>query len=133
MDTYAAQGAIDNYKATRVHTAMDGADPHRLIDMLMERALARLAIGKGHMIRGDVAEKGEHIGGAMAIIDGLRAFLDHEAGGELAGNLDNLYEYMSRRLCVANAQNDADVLDEVSALLREIRGAWITIRNQAPS
>lgn len=129
MDTYAAQGALNNYQSTRVHTAVDSVSSHRLIDMLMERALARIAIGKGHVMRGDIAEKGEHIGGAVAIVDGLRAFLDHQQGGELATNLDNLYEYMTRRLVEANLKNNVDILDEVSALLREIRGAWVSIGN----
>jgi len=127
MDNYATQGDLSNYQSTRVDTAMDGADPHRLISMLMERALARIAIAKGHMQRGDTAKKGAHVGGAMAIVDGLRSFLDHEAGGSLAGNLDNLYEYMSRRLLEANIKDDVAILDEVAELIREIRGAWVAI------
>ncbi|MFK8029909.1 MAG: flagellar export chaperone FliS [Gammaproteobacteria bacterium] len=133
MDNYVAHGALDTYRATRVPMADDDTDPHRLIDMLMERALARIAIAKGHMLRGDIAEKGAHVGGAMAIIDGLRAFLDHEAGGEISVNLDNLYEYMSRRLVEANMRDDVEILDEVSALMREIRGAWVAIGSQQPS
>ena len=133
MDNYAAQGAISNYQKTQVHSAVDGADPHHLISMLMERALARIAIAKGHMQRGDAGKKGAHVGGAMAIVDGLRSFLDHDAGGELAGNLDNLYEYMSRRLLEANLKDDVAILDEVSELIREIRSAWIAIGNQQPS
>ncbi len=133
MDNQVAQGAISNYQNTRVDTAFEGADPHHLIAMLMERALARIAIAKGHMQRGDVSKKGARVGGAMAIVDGLRAFLDHEAGGSLADNLDNLYEYMSRRLLEANLKDDVAILDEVSELIREIRGAWVAIGNRQPS
>ena len=133
MDHYAAQGALSNYQTAGFQSAVETANPHRLIDMLMERALARIAIAKGHMQRGHIAEKGVHVGGAMAIIDGLRAFLDHEAGGKLARDLDNLYEYMSRRLAEANMKDEVSILDEVSELVREIRSAWVAIGDQVPS
>ncbi len=133
MYNYAAQGALDTYQANGIKAAVEGANPHRLIDMLMERALARIAIAKGHMQRGHVAEKGEHVSGAMAIIDGLRTFLDHEAGGELASDLDSLYEYMSRRLLEANMSDEVSILDEVSELVREIRSAWVAIGDQVPA
>ncbi|MEM7081999.1 MAG: flagellar export chaperone FliS [Pseudomonadota bacterium] len=131
MNNFASQGALGNYHSTRAQTAVESADPHKLIDMLMERALARIAIAKGHMQRGETAEKGEHIGGAVAIVDGLRACLDHDSGGELSTNLENLYEYMSRRLVEANLSNDVPILDEVSGLVREIRGAWTAIAEHA--
>ena len=127
MNSFSAQGAVNNYQATRAQTAVETASSHQLIDMMMERTLSRIAIAKGHMTREMIAEKGLHISGAMKIIDGLRASLDLEAGGDLAGNLDNLYEYMSRRLLVANLENDVTILDEVSGLVRELRSAWIAI------
>lgn len=130
MNNYAAQGAVSTYQANNVQTAIETASSHRLIDMMMERTLSRIAIAKGHMNRAQIAEKGNHIGGAMSIIDGLRASLDLEAGGDLARNLDNLYEYMSRRLLVANLENDESILDEVSGLVRELRSAWIAIGDQ---
>lgn len=133
MNTLAAQGALDSYKSTGMEATVENASPHRLIDMLMERALARIAIAKGHMQRGQVAQKGEHVSGAMAIIDGLRTFLDHDAGGKLAGDLDSLYEYMSRRLLEANMTNEVSILDEVSELVREIRSAWVAIGEQVPA
>ncbi len=130
MNVNAAQGALANYQATGAQTAMENASPHRLIDMLLERGLARIAIAKGHMQRKNVAGKGEHIGGAMAIITGLRTFLDKEAGGRLAEDLESLYDYMGRRLVEANMQNDVAILDEVAGLLREVRSAWMAIADE---
>ena len=63
--------------------------------------------------------KGILIGKAIGIIGGRSAKLDSERGGELAGNLDRLYEYMIARLVEANTSNDTSLLDEVSALLLE--------------
>jgi len=47
-----------------------------------------------------------------------------DAGGEIANNLDDLYEYMGRRLLDANISNDTAILDEVCSLMIEIKGAW---------
>jgi flagellar protein FliS len=84
----------------------------------------------GHMERRGLAEKGKNIGLAIAIIEGLRGSLDHERGGEIALNLDRLYDYMGRRLFEANLNNNTEYLDEVRSLLNEIRGAWVAIKEQ---
>jgi flagellar protein FliS len=103
------------------------ADPHRLVLMLLEGALSKLAMVKGFMARKDIAGKGAAIGQAIAITGGLKASINKEAGGEIAVNLDNIYEYIERRLAQANISNDVEIIDEVVSLLREIKTAWTTI------
>ena len=100
------------------------ANPHRLVQMLMEGALDKVATAKGCLERNDLAGKGRQISWAMSIISGLRTSLDMETGGPIAANLDDLYEYMTRRLIDASTQNDADALTEVGDLMLEIKGAW---------
>ena len=81
---------------------------------------------------GDTARKGEAISKAINIItNGLKASLDQEAGGELAGKLGALYDYMSARLLYANLHNQPAVLDEISHLLAELKGAWGQIGSKA--
>ncbi len=92
--------------------------------MLMEGALSKLATAKGCVARNDIAEKSRQITWGMNIIQGLRTSLDAEKGGEVAGNLDSLYEYMGRRLLEANISNDVAIIDEVMALLQEIKAGW---------
>ncbi|ALP52666.1 flagellar protein FliS [Candidatus Tenderia electrophaga] len=115
---------IEQYKKAGTQTSLETASPHRLIQMLLEGALEKLRSAKLYMQSGDRALKGSHISWAISILDGLRMSIDKEAGGEIGRNLDDLYEYMARRLIEANAQNDLDALDEVSALLIEIKSAW---------
>lgn len=115
------------YKQVGAHTSVESATPHRLIQMLLEGALEKINLAKGYMQRGDVALKGTHISWAISIIDGLRMSLDKEAGGEIAANLDALYDYMGRRLVEANLKNDPAMLQEVSHLLLEIKSAWDAI------
>lgn len=77
------------------------------------------------MQTGDIAAKGNAISKAIAIIDnGLRASLDKKVGGEIALNLDALYEYMSSRLVVANLKNQPQVLEEIYQLLKGLKDAW---------
>lgn len=116
--------ALDGYGRSAIATEVDFASPHRIIQMLVEGALAKIATAKGCVERGDVAEKSKQITWGMDIIQGLRSSLDAEKGGEIASNLDSLYEYMGRKLLEANVSNDTVILDEVSALLSEIKAGW---------
>ncbi|MEH6685842.1 MAG: flagellar export chaperone FliS [Halopseudomonas sabulinigri] len=125
MNAYAA---MKQYQTVNVNAQISEADPHRLIQMLMEGGLQRVAQAKGAMQHGNVPLKGEQIGKAIAIIGGLRESLDHKQGGEVAGNLDSLYAFMQQRLSQANLRNDAALLDEVTALLREVKAGWDGIR-----
>lgn len=125
MNAYAA---MKQYQTVNVNAQVSEADPHRLIQMLMEGGLQRIAQAKGAMQHGNVALKGERIGKALGIIGGLREALNAEKGGELALNLDRLYAFMQDRLTQANLQNDVSMLDEVAELLREVKAGWDGIR-----
>ncbi|WP_036297164.1 flagellar export chaperone FliS [Methylobacter marinus] len=119
--------AMNQYKQVGTQINADSADPHQLIVMLFDGALERIAIAKGAIFRQDIAEKGQKIGRAIAIIDGLRASLDKDNGGEIAENLDDLYDYMQRRLLDANINSDVEILDEVTGLIKDVREAWVAI------
>ena len=122
--------ALSSYKSISVSSAVEDATPHRLIQMLMEGALDKIATAKGYMLHHNAAEKGRHISWAISIISGLQASLDKEAGGEISANLDDLYDYMVRRLGQAGATNSPEILDEITALLVEVKSAWEVIPRQ---
>ncbi|NUU00172.1 flagellar export chaperone FliS [Herbaspirillum robiniae] len=123
------------YANIGVETGVLAASPHKLISMLFDGALVAIALAKKHMAEGDIKNKGESITKAILIIDnGLRASLNKDVGGDLALNLDSLYEYMSRRLFEANVNNNPAILTEIHGLLDEIRSAWEQIGpNAAPA
>jgi len=118
------------YRSTSAHAGVAAADPHRLVVMLMDGALERIAAARGLISHGGGIEKPQLLQRAMDIIDELRNSLNLKAGGEVAANLDRLYEYMCMRLMQANASNKPELLDEVSRLLNEIRSAWLQIPAQ---
>ena len=115
---------VSQYGRIAAESEAGFASPHRLVQMLMEGALDKIATAKGAMSRKDYAGKSAQITWATSIINGLRSGLDMEAGGEIANNLNDLYAYMNRRLIDANIANDVAILDEVSGLLVEIKSAW---------
>lgn len=123
----ATHNAANHYSQVDTYTGVNGADAHRLVLMLLNGALSNIAVAKGSIERQDVSVKGEAIGHAISIVSGLRSSLDLNVGGELALNLDSLYDYMERRLLEANIQSDPALLEEVSALLHEIKEGWMAI------
>ncbi len=125
-----ASAAVQKYQQISTESTVPNADPYRLVMMLLDGAIARIATAKGHMQRQEIARKGQAMGKVIDIIQGLRASLDHDAGGEIAGNLDALYDYILRRLLLAHANNDEKILDEVSGLVGEIRAGWRGIEDQ---
>ncbi|MDH5301467.1 MAG: flagellar export chaperone FliS [Gammaproteobacteria bacterium] len=124
MNPVNAQNALKQYGKMSAKLDATEVSSHRLIQMLMEGALDKIAIAKGHMTRKEIKEKGSYISWSISIIEGLRASLDFEKGGEIAANLEALYDYMQRRLVEANLQNDVAMLDEVAGLLKNIKTAW---------
>ncbi|KQV54255.1 MULTISPECIES: flagellar export chaperone FliS [unclassified Duganella] len=116
---------VNAYAKVGLETGVSSASPHKLIVMLYDGALAAIMTAATQMNAGNVQEKGKAISKAIRIIDdGLRASLDKEAGGEIARNLDALYDYMSRRLLEANIQNSPELLEEVRSLLADLRDTW---------
>lgn len=123
-----ARRALNEYKQTNIDAGAAYADPHTLITMLFDGVQERIFIAKGAMERKDFATKGKAISKAMEIIAYLQSCLDKEQGGELAVNLDALYDYMIRRLLDASTANKPELLDEVGSLLQEVGSAWAAIR-----
>ncbi len=124
----AKKGGVAAYSQVGLETGVLAADPHKLIVMLFDGALQALRNAREHMLAGDIGAKGKAISHASSIItSGLRASLDLEKGGEIAGNLDALYDYMTRRLTHSHLHNDVPALDEIARLLGELREAWNAI------
>jgi len=121
---------IGHYNQVSRVSGVTDADPHRLVLMLLEGALGKIAAVKGLIIRKDIAKKGELVSQAISIIVGLRSSLNKNAGGDIAENLDRLYEYIEAQLLQANIKNDISILDEVTGLLKEVKSGWEAIPHE---
>lgn len=127
VNGYGQKSRVAAYQSVSAHGGVANADPHALVLMLMNAALERMASARGCIERGDIARKAKLLHSCVTIIAELRGSLNVEKGGPLAQNLSDLYDYMIRRLLLANAGSEARYIVEVSGLLGEIRGAWAAI------
>ncbi|MBR8842635.1 MULTISPECIES: flagellar export chaperone FliS [Pseudoalteromonas] len=118
---------VKNYQKEALKTRLAGADRYEVIQMLFAGAIEKLVRAKVSIENKNFEAKAEHISKASSIIEALRGCLDFNAGGEVSENLYSLYSYMLNRLLDASVNNDPDIVDEVSNLLKEIKSGWDAI------
>lgn len=115
---------VNEYKTIELKTRVDAADPHELINLLLQGARNHIAAAQGNMARKQLREKGEHLSKALNIIAGLKSSLNHEEGGEIAANLLKLYDYIEQLILQANLKNEEELLVQANSLLTQIHDAW---------
>ena len=121
---YSATGT-KAYAKIGVESAVMSASQQQLVVMLFDGALSALIRARLFMQDGNIEGKGSSITKAINIIEaGLKEGLAENRGDELADNLLDLYNYMTRRLLQANLHNDVAAVEEVEGLLRNIADAW---------
>ncbi|TXT38903.1 MAG: flagellar protein FliS [Comamonadaceae bacterium] len=125
MFTSVSVRSANAYQRINVETGVVQADPHRLVDMLFDGLLNNIAAARGALSRGDIKSKCQHISTSVRILEeGLKGSLNLQEGGELAANLQGVYDYCVVRLTQANVRNDDGALQEVSRILSPIADGW---------
>jgi flagellar protein FliS len=122
---------IKAYKSVGIKDDLAVADPHRVIQLLMQGALENMAKAKGAIERKDFASKGQTIGKAIAIISALRGSLDMSVAGDISGNLADLYEFMIDHLTLASRDQSVSKVDDVIEIMLTIKSAWDQIPPEA--
>ena len=122
-----------SYNKVRIESGVAAARPIDLVIMVYDGAIETLGKAATQLRANDIAAKNQSITRAIRIIDeGLRAPLDMRAG-EVAANLSGLYDYMMRRLLLANVRNDPAMIEEVRALLLDLKSAWDELASREKS
>lgn len=100
------------------------ASPEQILIMLYDGAIrfTRQAIMAGE--QGKQAEKLGRISKALAIITEFSNTLNHEIGGQIAADLDGLYQFMIRELNAARNDETGEKLKTVEGLLVDLRATW---------
>ncbi|HQR82722.1 MAG TPA: flagellar export chaperone FliS [Thiotrichales bacterium] len=124
MHAMTRQRFLQQYTNTNVQTAVESATPHRLVQMLYEGALDRIAQAKGAMMRKDFEAKARLTNRVIDILSSLRAGLDLEKGGDVASNLEALYGFMIEQVYKASRHNSPDMLEETAEILRTVKAGW---------
>lgn len=107
------------YKRVDVETASQG----KLIVMLFNGAIQRAEEAKRQIERGRLDAAHNSLIRAQEIIGELRGALNMKAG-EIAHNLDRIYEYYQHLLIRANVQKQAEPITLCIELMEELRNAW---------
>ena len=131
MFTSVQQRSAAAYQRVSAETAVSQADPHKLVELLLDRLLQEVNTARGAMQQGKIAAKGEHISKAVRILDeGLKPALNLKQGGDIAANLNGLYGYCVLRLSQANLHNDQAALNDVVRVIEPIAQGWKQIGEQ---
>ena len=115
---------IGQYRQIGVETALENASPHRLIQLLFEGALSQLANVKGAIVNRDTVRLQTSIKKTSTILVGLEEGLDLEKGGEIAANLEALYQYMQAELLSIQISMNEEKVDALINLLSDIKSGW---------
>lgn len=119
-----SSAALQGYSNVQVNAGVESASSHRLIQMLFDGLLERIAQAKGAIQRNDIEVRGSRISSAISIVLGLQDSLDTDNGGELSYDLDNLYAYIHQTLMRAHQSADEALLDECAQLVINVSSAW---------
>lgn len=128
--SYMVARGVNSYKQTEAQSRT----PLELVTMLYDGALRFLGQAREAIERRDIAARREALNRALAIISELQSTLNMELGGEVAAELDRLYEYANLRLLDAAMKNDVTPIDEVRRIFEILRDGWATVAasNGAP-
>jgi len=119
--------AFQAYKETGTSTAIMDATPHQLTALLFKAILDKLAIAEGAISRGDVPARCDALSKGANILVELKSTLDIDNGGQMASELDRLYEFCISELLDANSKKSIEKIRSVRAVISEINEAWIQI------
>lgn len=110
----------NKYKQTSVLSA----SREQILLMLYEGAMKFTKLAIQAIENKQIAERGQNIIRAFDIILELQATLDHKVGGELAGQLEQLYVFMLDQYTKANIKGDAEPLRANLKILENLYEGW---------
>lgn len=101
--------------------------PYQAVELLLDGALECISKALIAQQANNAAQRGEAVDTTLTILGLLQNSLDKNLGGDLAQNLDDLYDYMTRRLASVAVDNSAHSLEEVQGIILQLREGWAQI------
>jgi len=112
------------YANNFVETSVSEATPHKLVEMLYEGLVRHLKVSKVFVEQKNYEKKAFHLNKALSIINGLKIGVDTEKGGEVAGNLYELYDYCYRTIFSSSRDNSVEKIEEVLDIISGLSDSW---------
>ena len=106
-------------------TLIESAGREKLLLLMYEGAIKYVKRAQIAVDRGDIAQRGSNIGRAFDIVVELNNTLNHEVGGEIASNLEQLYMFINDQLTEANITGKREHLDHALNILMTLYGGWV--------
>ena len=125
---YSASYSANQYRANSVNTS-----PLQLVVMCYDGMLRFMKKVREAIEQKDIPNRVKYLNKTLAIVDELQSSLDFVQGGDVARNLDRVYDYFNNELMKVGMHNDLDVLSHLEKLTRELRGAWAQVAEQNPA
>ena len=119
-----------NYQNAYKKASVNTLDQNKLIIMLYDGAIKNANFAVQYMESGEIEKVHDSLIKTKNIVTELLATLNMEQGGEIAKNLKSLYSYMFSQLIEANMEKKSEPVVTVIDLLKELRGAWVQIKEK---
>jgi len=115
------------YQSVDISSRIEGATPHRLVQIMYEELLKALDAMAFATARGDYVQRGEHQSKVLAILTGLETSLDFDKGGQIAVDLVAIYREARRLVVAGGREGDAALVTRAREMIQEISNAWDAI------
>ena len=115
------------YQSVDIASRIEGATPHRLVQIMYEELLKALDAMAFATARGDYVKRGQHQSKVLAILTGLETSLDFDKGGQIAVDLVAIYREARRLAVAAGRDGDAKLVTQAREMIQEIAAAWDAI------
>lgn len=119
---------VHAYKNNEVSTA----SRLRLVIIMYDGVIHYLEECKKKHREGDIAGRGLYISKAQRVVAGLQESLNTREGGEVAQNLESLYNFILATLIKTNIESDIAGIDNAIEVLTNLRYAWVDVMAAAP-
>ncbi|MBV8052862.1 MAG: flagellar export chaperone FliS [Acidobacteriaceae bacterium] len=110
--------------------AVRGASPVQLVILLYEQVVEDLRRAVRAIDEHRIEERTRAINHAILIVGHLQNKLNHEAGGEVARNLERFYEVNRQKLLEAQARVSKEVIVELIDLWLGLRNVWSVVERK---
>ncbi len=115
------KSAYQKYK----NTSVQSASREKLLLMMYEAAIRFSKQAVSAIDAKNIADRGLYIGRAYDIVLELNNTLDHQVGGDIAANLEQLYMFITEQLTQANVTGERKYLENAIRVLEILHQGWM--------